>query len=365
MDVKDERYFLAALLQVAGIGRQKAAALINIFGSARAVWEANSGDLFLARVLSTPVVEALLKAKRAHYPEKLEQCCCQSGIRIVAKGDQTYPALLAETPDAPLVLYYQGQLPSFQQAVAIVGTRKATQYGIAVAKEMAAYFAKQGVVVVSGGALGIDCAAHEGALTAGITASVLGCGVDVAYPLRHKRLFAQIAASGGVLISEYPPGNRPTPGQFPARNRIISGLSSGVVVVEAGKKSGALITADLALDYNRDVFCVPGSVFSPVSQGAHFLIKQGAQLVERPEEVLDALGFAGMATGQEKDSIIPLNVAEKTILACCSDLHPTMGEVILDQTGFAPAKAAQILLSLEMKKLVKRSEDGYWRLRGR
>ncbi len=363
MGMEEETYCLAALLQVAGIGRQRASALVAAFGSARAVWQADKGDLFLSKHLPAAAAESLAAARRACLPERLAERCRRAKAKTVAIGQAHYPELLARIPDAPPVLYYRGELPAGDRALAIVGTRRATPYGIAVAKEMANCFAGREVTVVSGGAAGIDGAAHEGALAAGQTVAVLGCGVDVCYPPKHRILFEKIAAVG-ALVSEYPPGTPPAPGRFPERNRIVSGLSAGVVVVEAGQRSGALITADLSLDYNREVFCVPGSVFSPVSQGTHALIKQGARLVEHPEEVLDEMGWAE-GRRAKNSALAGLSGEEKAVLDACRVESLTTGEAILDQTGLAPARAAGILLGLEMKKLIKRSENGYWRLKGR
>lgn len=365
MDESEENYFLAAMLQLPGIGRRTAAALIAAFGSARAVWEADRGDLFLSKQLSEKELAAFLSARTAEGPERLAEECRRKGIGVVAKGDAHYPSLLAEIPDAPLALFYRGQLPDFRAAVAVVGTRRATHYGLAVAKDMAAWLAARELTVVSGGAIGIDGAAHEGALAKGVTVAVLGCGVDVVYPPRHRALFEQIVASGGALLSEYPPGAKPAPGCFPARNRIISGLCKGVLVVEAGHRSGALITADLALDYDREVFCIPGSIYSPVSHGVHDLIRQGAHLIERPDDILTELGLLWFPDVQEEKKAEPLSAEEEKILACCCEWKPVMGDAILDQTEFTPAEAANLLLSLQIKGLVRRGEDGYWRLKGR
>lgn len=362
MGREEETYCLAALLQVAGIGRQRALALVAAVGSARKVWQADKGDLFLSKHLRAESLAALAVARGERLPERLAEQCRRAGVKVTAIGAATYPRLLAQIPDAPPALYYRGELPVDERALAIVGTRRATPYGLAVAKDMAAEFAGQGAVVISGGAAGIDGAAHAGALACGRTVAVLGCGVDVCYPPKHRQLFEQIAANG-ALVSEYAPGTPPAPGRFPERNRIISGLSAGVVVVEAGQRSGALITADLSLDYNREVFCVPGSVFSPVSRGTHALIKQGARLVESPAEVLAELRWPAQTA--EPCAMPALSGEEQAVLAACCAEQVTTGETILTQTGFAPAKAAGLLLALEMKKLIKRSENGYWRLKGR
>lgn len=212
------------------------------------------------------------------------------GIRLLPIDDPAYPPRLRAISDPPYVLFVKGELPPPEQPViAIVGARRASPYGRHVAGELASGLARRGIVVVSGMALGTDAAAHEGCLRAGgRTIAVLGSGVDVIYPPEHTQLYERIAAQGAV-ISEAPPGSPPTRGCFPIRNRIISGLALGVVIVEASEKSGALITADHALEQGREVFAVPGSVNSPESRGAHKLLRDGAKLVESIEDILEDL----------------------------------------------------------------------------
>jgi len=214
----------------------------------------------------------------------------RSGIRIVTAFDEEYPALLSEISDPPFVLYTSGSLDRLKlPAVGIVGSRAATRYGRDVAARLARDLALAGVAIVSGFARGVDGAAHEAALgSAGGTIAVLGCGLDVEYPREHAAL-KEAMRPRDLLLSEFPPGTEPKPGHFPVRNRIIAGLCAGIVVVEASRRSGSLITARLANEFGRDVFAVPGSVFSPTSIGTHELLRDGAILCRSAEDVLAEL----------------------------------------------------------------------------
>ncbi len=232
------------------------------------------------------VLRAPEDAEAARWAAGIER----GGLRILTPFDEEYPRLLSEIPDPPFVLFARGRLDRLRlPAVAIVGSRDASRYGRDVASRLARELSAVGVTVVSGFARGVDAAAHEAALEGpGGTIAVLGCGIDVDYPREHARLKASLAAEH-LLLSEYPPGTEPRPQNFPIRNRIIAGLSSGVVVVEASRRSGSLITARLAADFGRDVFAVPGSIFSPTSIGAHELLRDGAIVCRGAEDVLAEL----------------------------------------------------------------------------
>lgn len=213
------------------------------------------------------------------------------GARFVARGDVEFPEWLAGMPDAPWWLFVTGSLAE-APGIAVVGSRRATAYGLEVAQRIGTVLAQAGVSVVSGLAAGIDGAAHRGALIGGgHTVAVLGSGIDVVYPARHRSLAGWIMRSGGAMISEYPPGAAPEPWRFPLRNRIVSGLSRGVVVVEAAEKSGALITARHALEQNLDVYAVPGDIGRPTSRGCNLLIRDGAHPLTDPHELIESLGF--------------------------------------------------------------------------
>ncbi len=240
--------------------------------------------------------------------------CERKGIHILPVGDSAYPARLRNTADAPVVLYYKGILPDWECVpfIGIVGTRKASAYGVQVARQMGRQIAAGGGYVVSGGADGGDTAAMEGALAAGYGAvGVLGCGVDVPYPYKNRKLFDDVVQNG-CLISEYPPGTQPKPWHFPARNRIISGISSGVLVVEAPEKSGALITARWALEQSRDVFVVPGNINTPSCAGSNALLQEGAVPVFSGWDVLS--NYETLYPGKlDRSKAIALRREEKTM----------------------------------------------------
>lgn len=243
-----------------------------------------------ARLASPGRARAVLAGPRDTEAERWGAAVERSGIRIVTAFDEEYPAPLAEIPDPPFLLFAIGRLERLKlPAVAVVGSRNATRYGRDVASRLARDLSHAGVTVVSGFARGVDGAAHEAAREGpGGTVAVLGCGVDVDYPREHARLKDAMAGTD-LLLSEFPPGAEPRPQNFPVRNRVIAGLSSGVVVVEASRRSGSLITARLATDCGRDVFAVPGSVFSETSIGTHELLRDGAILCRGAEDVLSEL----------------------------------------------------------------------------
>jgi len=280
------------------------------------------------------------------------------GIGLVSLGDDRYPPLLREIRDAPPLLFFLGDIHLLREpSVALVGSRSASAYGRERAFALARDLAEAGVSVVSGMALGIDGQAHAGALEAGgKTVAVLGCGVDVVYPRRHARLYERIAEQG-VLISEYPCGTRPDGFRFPARNRIIAGLCRGVVVVEATRKSGSLITARLALDQGREVMAVPGRIDSSRSDGCHRLIQEGAFLVRNGGDVLSFLEIGERdvdLAGQEKAAgdLPELPQGAAGILACL-DVYPVDVDTLVRRTGLAPGVVLENLLYLELQGLVR------------
>ncbi|MHB9024200.1 MAG: DNA-processing protein DprA [Armatimonadota bacterium] len=282
-------------LACAQVGAAAALRLLEAFGNPSAVFAATSREWALRARLSARGCERLVDAVNRDLAGELARLD-RLGIRLLTLRDADYPPRLRAIPDPPCVLFVKGTLPAPEQGViAIVGSRRASPYGRHVAAELANALAQRGFAIASGMALGADAAAHEGCLRAGgLTVAVLGSGVDVVYPPEHVELYERIAAAGAV-ISENPPGAPPTKTSFPIRNRIISGLSIGVVVVEAPEKSGALITADHALEQGREVFAVPGSVNSVQSRGAHRLLREGARLVESVEDILEELNLQAPA----------------------------------------------------------------------
>ena len=266
--------------------------VLEQFGTPEAVWQAGREELSHLPHINASRLGALME-KDLTYPRRIERDCRRLGIQMLHLQDPSYPEPLRQIADPPLVLYVRGTLPDFtgQLSISIVGTRSCTEYGLHAARYFAGNLAQQGCIIVSGMALGIDGAANRAALEAGgITVAVLGSGVDVCYPWEHKKLMEQILRHGAV-ISEYPPGTEPKGWHFPVRNRIITGLSRGTLVVEAPKRSGALISADLALEQGRDVFAVPGDINRASCAGCNRLIRQGAaELAQEPSDILAHYG---------------------------------------------------------------------------
>lgn len=282
----------------------------------------------------------------------------KAGGQILSWDDIDYPDLLRQIPDPPPVLYALGNTSLLTNCcVAMVGSRSATTYGRRIAASFAEKLSAAKVTVVSGLALGVDSEAHAGALPeTGSTVAVLGCGLDVVYPKQNRQLFAKIRERG-LVLSEYPLGTRPEGFRFPARNRIIAGLSRGVVVVEAARKSGSLITAQLGLDFGREIFAVPGQVDSYKSEGAHWLIQQGAQLVITPEDVIDGIrcshdiarvtGGAAAATGGED------NDPERALLLQLLEPYPQSLDEVLAKAELTASRGSELLLMLELDGLIE------------
>jgi len=295
-----ERDYWVALCTVAGIGPIRFQRLLELCGDAQSAWNASGFELTRAG-LERRSIEALLRLRNRASPEAIRARLQQLDIDTLTLQDAHYPGNLREIADPPPVLFVRGSLTDQDTlAVALVGTRRATAYGIAVAERLAAELACAGVTVVSGLARGVDTAAHKAAVdAAGRTLAVLGNGLDQVYPSSNRQLAQRITAAG-ALVSEFPPGTPPDAINFPRRNRIIAGLSRVTVIIEAGDRSGALITADFALEQGRDVLAVPGSILSPTCTGSNELLKQGATPVTGVEDILNALGLltettAGMA----------------------------------------------------------------------
>jgi len=277
----------------------------------------------------------------------------RDAIAAVAWSDPAYPVALATIVDPPPVLWTRGQIDALSApAVAIVGSRAASQYALSVAHDLAHDLAACGLVVVSGLARGVDSAAHRGALAAsGVTVAVLGSGVDVMYPPEHAPLAKQIDERGAV-ISELVPGTKPDAMFFPLRNRIISGLSRAVVVIEAGEKSGSLITARCALEQGRDVLAVPGNVLSGRNRGAHGLLRDGAKIVESADDILEELGMCRQSVGR------PTPAPSDPILACLTPGEPSDLDAIAEATGLGTAKLLPRLFALELQGAVARIGGG-------
>ena len=348
-----EKAELGALLSLPGIGNGRLRDMLALFGSPAGAWEA---VLQGAAAGPDPSAGSWSEIAGRTDPGRLAERLESVRMTLITIGEDDYPAALREIHDPPLAVFLRGRLAPEKPSIAIVGMRKATAYGLEAARWLARGLAAAGLSVVSGAAYGIDAAAHNGALEAsGHTCAVLGAGVDVVYPRSHAKLFARIEESG-ALLSEYFPGTEPRPYQFPARNRIIAGFSRAVIVVEAGERSGALITAELALAEGRDVLAVPGQVFSPASRGTHKLLRAGAAIVTSPDEVLEELGldvFSGAPAGAT-DSTEGLRPDEVSILAAL-DSGPTDVESIAGAAGLHVARAVSLLGEMELARLVTRA----------
>lgn len=351
------------LEQTPGLGLVRARRLLEQFGNPHAVLAAGHAALAalvphqLARLLCAPETPDI-----TDYIARVRLWLAQPGNHLLTPGHAAYPALLDEIADPPIVLYAKGRLELLNRtAVAIVGSRNATIQGNATARQFAAALSEAGVTIVSGMALGIDAAAHEGALSgAGATVAVIGTGADRIYPRRNDALARRIASAGCVL-SEYSLGIGPLAANFPRRNRLISGLCRGVLVVEAAAASGSLITAHVANEQGRDVFAIPGSIHSPLSKGCHKLIKEGAMLVESVDDLLGALQLAprrlanpGAHSGAPSDD----GVNEGAPLLAALGQGPVHGDLLAALTDTEPGFLASQLLALELAGHVERLPGG-------
>ncbi len=343
--------FWVAFSRVPYIGPSRISRLVAHFGSLERAWNASGGNL--RRVLDERSVDSLLKVRVAFSPDDEMARLERDGIGVVTRADAHYPALLAEIPAPPPVLYTLGSfVPEDATAVGIVGTRRMTPYGREMAHLLGRDLAAAGVTVVSGLARGVDGIAHEAALQAGgRTIAVLGSGVRNIYPPEHRKLAAQIAENG-VVISDFAPDAAPDGPNFPARNRIISGLSLGVIVVEAPERSGALITVDFAADQGRDVFVVPGSVLSSRSAGCNRLLRDGARPIRSAEDVLEDLNLTRSEAQTAIQQALPLDDDERRVLAVLT-ADPRHIDDVAALANLAVSQTGSVLLMLELKGNVR------------
>jgi len=351
MNIDREKNIRAAIISIPGIGNQRLRQLLAVFGTAQNAWEAGIESFYeweKAGWGNISWLKDFFLDKEQINPEILRDKLESQGILLVIPEEEKYPFLLAECSDAPQLLFYKGILKPQQECLAVVGARRATPYGKAASCFLAKEIVKSGYVVVSGLARGIDAAAHLGALEAGgETWAFLAGGLDTIYPPENNKLARTIMEEGAV-ISEYPPGKQVRPGNFPARNRLISGSARGVIVVEAARKSGSLITADFALEQGREVFAVPGPIFSGQSEGTHRLLKMGAKLVAGIEDIISELppkNPVGRILANDiysADKIIIENTAWSEILVCLSDIPLHIDRL----TMICPLSAQEIALGL-------------------
>lgn len=337
---------------VPGIGRVKFSQLENYFGKLETAWQAGAADLKQAGLENNTIKAILEMRPHIDLPAEMEKLD-KAGVKAYTHHDDDYPARLREIFDYPPIIYIKGELTLQDEwCVAVVGTRRATVYGKQVTQEIVEDLARNKITVISGLARGIDTIAHRAALEAGgRTAAVCACGLDSIYPAENAALAHSIAANG-ALISEYPLGAKPRPDNFPRRNRIMSGMSLGVLVIEAGETSGAIITAHMALEQNREVFAVPGSILSPTSRGTNTLIQEGAKLVRNCTDILEELNLTASVQQLEMKELVPTNATEDQLLKQLST-EPVHIDEVCRSSGLPVATVSSNLAIMELKGLVK------------
>lgn len=350
--MNNPRLYWVGFNLVKGIGAARLRALLNHFGDAASAWGASAAELRAAG-LAPKLVEGVLAARNSDRLEQTWQRIEAGGIQVLTWEDEAYPARLSEIDQPPPVLYLRGELKAEDEwAVGVVGTRRITAYGRQVAEDLCQGLARSGVTVVSGLARGVDAVAHKAALAAGgRTIAVLGCGVDVIYPPEHAALAEKIMQSG-ALVSDYAPGTPPDGINFPPRNRIISGLSKAVVVVEAGDSSGALITAEFAVEQGRDVFAVPGPIQAPQSIGCNRLIQQGARPMLHLNDILETMNLTQVSQQRAARAALPADETEARLLAAMSR-QPLHVDDLRAQTGLPIEKVSAALTLMELKGMVQ------------
>ncbi len=348
-----------ALYLVKGLGNVGALNLLEKFDGPEKIFSADYDELIKVEGVNKKGAWGIVNRQFAIDPEyeleRVEKC----NARVITYSDPEYPDSLRQIHDPPIILYAKGRrIPKDLLFVAVVGSRNPTHYGLETAKRIGAGLAKNGVGVVSGLARGIDGIAQWACIkSGGFSIGVIGTGIDIAYPSSNRKLFEEIV-NKGTIISEFPVGTKPEPRNFPIRNRIISGISAGVVVVEATRKSGSLITAAQALDQGRDIFAVPGSINSLRSTGTHFLIKQGAKLVENVQDILEEIGNLGPIGLKREEEQSPekgqesLSDNEKVIYSILGD-YPMHIDEIVRSAKLEPGLVLSMLLQMELEGLVK------------
>jgi DNA processing protein len=347
--------YLEAFSRIPGLGPQKMRLLKSHFSDFEIAWKANLNE-FIRAGLKPELVEKIINFRQSYNLEKEWEKLAQNNIRTITIHDSDYPQLLKEIPSAPYLIYTKGSLTNLnlQPMIAIVGSRKFTSYGRQVAESIARDLAVTGIIIVSGLAIGIDAFAHQGALDGkGQTVAVLGNSLeDGLIAPRSNFALAKNIIRSGCLLSDYPPGTGSLPQNFPARNRLMAGMTLGTVVIEAEISSGSLITAKLALEFNREVFAVPGSVFSPASAGTHQLIKSGAKLVASAADILEELNLEKIKNIETAKLTLPATPEEKILLNSLS-AQPTHIDTIIKNSKLETSAVSATLSLMEMKGMVK------------
>ena len=353
--------YLLALHSIDGLGPIRLKNLLDYFKDPKLAWEANSGELQNLGI-PRPTIDLLIDTRKKLDPLTLADSIKNSGIFWVSIFDDNYPKLLKQIYDPPTVLFYKGTLKDEEKALAVVGTRKITGYGRLVTEQFVNGLVAGGLTIVSGLARGVDAQAHLSTIKAGgRTIAILGGGLNYIYPPENRSLSEQIVESGGLVLSEFQPDYPSMPGNFPSRNRIISGLSLGVLVIEAAEDSGSLITARLALEQGREVFAVPGPVTSHLSKGPVDLIKEGARVVMIAEEILDELGINNrlQVTGNRVQYEAKLSEDEKQILDLLANEQLHIDE-ICRKLNLSAAKVSGTLLKMEIAGFVQNLGSGMY-----
>ncbi len=349
----DEIKYWVGFSLIPGIGQVRSVLLENKFGNLKEAWYAGPAELRATGLDSRSVDAIITRRPRISLDDEMEKLERHSVKAIICK-DPSYPPLLREIDDHPPILYVRGNLiPEDECSIAIVGTRRASSYGRQTAEEMTCELTRHNITIVSGLAVGIDTVAHRAALKAGgRTIAVAGCGLDIVYPADNAALASQITEHG-ALISEFPLGTRPRADNFPRRNRIMSGISRGVLVIEAGERSGALITAHMAVEQNREVFAVPGNIYSPASKGTNRLIQEGAKLVRNCADVLEELNLAMVPQQLEMPEPAPsVTDTEAQLLELLSTETHHIDE-ICRRSGMSMPMVNSMLTILELRGIVK------------
>jgi DNA processing protein len=341
-------YWLAT---IDGVGPKRARDIIEYFGSPSEAWQGTYEDFIKIRGLNTQLLEKIIERRDKDRLQKELSCIRSRDIIIVTIDDDEYPENLKSIYDPPLILYCRGKMVKCKKYLAVVGSRKCTSYGKVIARSISKLLAECGIGVISGLARGIDTEAHIGALEGGgFTCAVLGCGCDVVYPPENKKVMAEIMQRG-LIISEYPPGTKPYSFNFPARNRIISGISDGVLVIEAGERSGALITTDFGLEQGKDIFAVPGSILSSLSRGTNMLIRDGAKIVTCIEDILSELGLE-VETRKTDANTEGLSSGEKVLMDIISN-SPIYVDDLIQRVSLKISDINSIITTLELKGIIK------------
>jgi DNA processing protein len=352
INAANELKYWVSFSRIPGIGRVKTTQLLEHFSTLENAWGAPSGELKKAG-LDSKVVSAIVNLRPKISPDDEIDNLHKYKVKAIPCNSSAYPPRLKEIHDYPPIIYIRGSIkPEDECCLAVVGTRRATVYGRQVTEEIVTDLAKNKITIVSGLAKGIDSIAHRSALEAnGRTIAIFASGLDIVYPAENAGLARDIMEQG-ALVSEHPLGTKPKADNFPRRNRIMSGLSLGILVIEAGEKSGALITVEQALQQNREVFAVPGSILSPASKGTNSLLQQGAKLVRNYVDVLEELNLAMVAQQLEMKELLPTDETEALLLKQLSS-EPTHIDEACRQSGLSASVVSSTLAMMELKGMVK------------